>query len=88
MVSPGTICWANIGRLVYSVSEKALMEVTGGKPENLTLICPAERYPLNEEGWRRRLSKKVGGLGEIFLLITITCSTYWSADSYPASAKD
>ncbi|GFF34224.1 uncharacterized transporter mfs2 [Aspergillus udagawae] len=37
----GTIYWANIGRLVYLASEKALQGIVGeGNPENLTLDLP------------------------------------------------
>jgi tRNA(Arg) A34 adenosine deaminase TadA len=37
----GTVYWANIGRLVYLASEKALQGIVGeGNPENLTLDLP------------------------------------------------
>ena len=36
----GTQYWANIGRLVYGVSEKRLLELTGNSPENPTLNIP------------------------------------------------
>ena len=36
----GTIYWANIGRVVYGISERALREHTGTHPENPTLDLP------------------------------------------------
>ena len=36
----GTQYWANIGRTVYGVEEKALLAVTGNHPENPTLDLP------------------------------------------------
>ncbi len=36
----GTIYWANIGRVVYGLSEKRLAEMTGDNPENLTQDLP------------------------------------------------
>jgi tRNA(Arg) A34 adenosine deaminase TadA len=39
----GTLYWANIGRLVYGVSEAQLLELTGNHPENPTLNIPC-RY--------------------------------------------
>jgi len=36
----GTQYWANIGRLVYGMSERALLEHTGAHPENPTLDLP------------------------------------------------
>ena len=37
----GTIYWANIGRLVYGVTETALLALTGNHPENPTMHLPA-----------------------------------------------
>jgi tRNA(Arg) A34 adenosine deaminase TadA len=36
----GTQYWANIGRLVYGVSEARLLELTGSDPQNPTLNLP------------------------------------------------
>lgn len=36
----GTQYWANIGKLVYGMSEKKLLELTGAHPENPTLSLP------------------------------------------------
>lgn len=36
----GTLYWANIGRLVYGLSEARLREITGAHPENPTLDLP------------------------------------------------
>jgi len=36
----GTIYWANIGRIVYGVSEEALLALTGNHAENPTLSLP------------------------------------------------
>lgn len=37
----GTIYWANIGRVVYGLSEKRLLECTGNHKENPTMSVPA-----------------------------------------------
>jgi tRNA(Arg) A34 adenosine deaminase TadA len=36
----GTQYWANIGRLVYGMSERRLLELTGNHPENPTMDLP------------------------------------------------
>lgn len=36
----GTQYWAHIGRLVYGMSERRLLEITGDHPENPTLDLP------------------------------------------------
>ncbi len=36
----GTIYWAHIGRVVYGLSERALLEHTGAHPQNPTLDLP------------------------------------------------
>jgi tRNA(Arg) A34 adenosine deaminase TadA len=36
----GAIYWANIGRVVYALSESNLLEITGANPENPTLSLP------------------------------------------------
>ena len=36
----GTQYWANIGRLVYGISERSLLQLTGDHPENPTLDLP------------------------------------------------
>jgi len=39
-----TCCWANIGRVVYAVSEVRLGELTGeGCEENMTMAMPCKR---------------------------------------------
>ena len=36
----GTVYWAHIGRVVYGLSERALLEHTGAHPQNPTLDLP------------------------------------------------
>lgn len=36
----GSIYWSNIGRVVYGLSENALLELTGDHEENMTLNLP------------------------------------------------
>ena len=36
----GTQYWANIGRVVYGIEERSLLELTGNHPENPTLDLP------------------------------------------------
>ena len=36
----GAIYWTNIGRVVYALSEHALLKLTGDHPENPTLSLP------------------------------------------------
>lgn len=64
----GAIYWANIGRLVYAASEKALRQLTGdGNTENLTLDLPCREVfergqtnvevigPVTEGGWEEKV---------------------------------
>ncbi len=64
----GAIYWANIGRLVYVASEKALRQLTGdGNTENLTLDLPCREVfergqtkvevigPVTEGGWEDKV---------------------------------
>ena len=37
----GAIYWGNLGRVVYGISEKRLLELTGSHPQNPTLMCHA-----------------------------------------------
>jgi len=36
----GAIYWANIGRIVYAMTEVELLELTGGDPQNPTFSMP------------------------------------------------
>lgn len=36
----GAIYWGNVGRVVYGISEKKLLELTGADPQNPTLDLP------------------------------------------------
>lgn len=40
----GAIYWANIGRVVYGMTERRLLELTGSMSKILHLICPADRF--------------------------------------------
>ena len=40
----GAIYWANIGRVVYGMTERRLLELTGSNEQNPTLIFHAEMY--------------------------------------------
>lgn len=74
----GTIYWANIGRLVYLASEKALQGVIGeGNIENLTLDLPCRTVFANGQtevevigpvsGWEEKVvedSKRYWGKGK------------------------
>ncbi|OUT20474.1 hypothetical protein CAS74_004726 [Pichia kudriavzevii] len=39
----GSIYWSNIGRVVYGLSENALLELTGNDKENMTLDLPCRK---------------------------------------------
>lgn len=39
----GSIYWSNIGRVVYGLSEHALLELTGDHEENMTLDMPCRK---------------------------------------------
>jgi tRNA(Arg) A34 adenosine deaminase TadA len=47
----GTLYWANIGRLVYGISEARLLELTGNHAENPTLNLPCRS--LFEQGQKK-----------------------------------
>jgi len=36
----GTLYWGNVGRLVYGIAERALLDLTGDDPQNPTLDMP------------------------------------------------
>ena len=38
----GTIYWANIGQVIYGISEKELLAITGNQKENPTLSVPCK----------------------------------------------
>lgn len=42
----GAIYWGNVGKVVYGISEKRLLELTGDDEQNPTLIYHVEKYSL------------------------------------------
>jgi tRNA(Arg) A34 adenosine deaminase TadA len=69
----GTQYWANIGRLVYGMSERTLLEHTGAHPENPTLDLPCREV-------FRRGQKRVqvfGPLPEVDEEITALHRWFW-----------
>lgn len=43
----GTAYWANIGRVVYGMTEEQLLQATGNHTENPTLAVPARQVFAN-----------------------------------------
>lgn len=70
----GTIYWANIGRLVYLASEKALQAVVGdGNSENLTLDLPCRS--VFERG--QRAVEVIGPVPEWESKVVADSRRYW-----------
>ena len=57
----GTIYWANIGRVVYGMSESSLREITGDDAENPTLNLPCRAVFATSF----KLIQVVGPVGEV-----------------------
>ncbi len=65
----GALYWANVGRLVYGLTEEKLLEMTGGNPENPTFSLPCREVlnhgqkdivvvgPVNEAALEQRIVK-------------------------------
>ncbi|MDD4311928.1 MAG: nucleoside deaminase [Eubacteriales bacterium] len=70
----GAIYWANIGRIVYGVSEKRLLELTGSDEKNPTFSMGADAVV-------RAGQKKIEVIGpvkELELEITAVHEGYWN----------
>jgi tRNA(Arg) A34 adenosine deaminase TadA len=77
----GTLYWANVGRVVYGVSESTLLQFTGDHPENPTLDLPCR-----EVFTRGQKDVRVWGpLAEVEDEIGALHRTFWSA---PAPAGE
>jgi tRNA(Arg) A34 adenosine deaminase TadA len=71
----GTQYWAHIGRLVYGMSERRLLEITGAHPENPTLDLPCR-----EVFARGRKAIRVHGpLAEVEAEIAALHADFWRA---------
>jgi tRNA(Arg) A34 adenosine deaminase TadA len=76
----GTQYWANIGRVVYGLSESALLALTGRHPENPTLDLPCREV-------FARGQKDVRVIGPVAALageIEAAHRTFWSTHTVPA----
>jgi tRNA(Arg) A34 adenosine deaminase TadA len=69
----GTQYWANIGRLVYGISERRLLELTGSSEMNPTLDIPS-RYVF-EQG--QKPIKVWGAIAEVELEIAKLHEGFW-----------
>ncbi|KAM3098610.1 nucleoside deaminase [Phormidesmis sp. 146-12] len=78
----GTLYWANIGRLVYGISEARLLELTGNHTENPTLNLPCRS--LFEQG--QKPIKVWGPILEVEAEIVQVHQEFWQAASSPDSA--
>lgn len=73
----GAIYWANIGRIVYGVSEKQLLELTGSDEKNPTFSMGADAVV-------RAGQKKIEVIGpvkELEIEITAVHENYWNQRS-------
>jgi tRNA(Arg) A34 adenosine deaminase TadA len=69
----GTQYWANIGKLVYGMSERRLLQLTGAHPEN-----PTMNLPCREVFARGQKSIKVWGpVAELDEEITALHTAFW-----------
>ena len=67
----GAIYWANIGRVVYGLSEEGLYKMTGANEENPTLSLPcrevfgaaSEKWKSSGPFWKRKPPNRTKGFG-------------------------
>ena len=57
----GAIYWTNIGRVVYGMTERRLLELTGKNEQNPTLTSPAVKY----FPWGQKAIEVVGPVTEV-----------------------
>ena len=69
----GAIYWANIGRVVYGVSESKLLELTGAHAENPTLDLPCRT--VLESG--QKLIEVIGPVAEMEAAILQLHKDFW-----------
>lgn len=72
----GTLYWANIGRLVYGMSESRLLQFTGSHPDNATLDLPCrDVFAAGQK------SIRVGGpIAEVEAEIAALHVAFWKQD--------
>ncbi|MGF1530846.1 MAG: nucleoside deaminase [Puniceicoccaceae bacterium] len=70
----GTIYWANIGRVIYGVSESSLLELTGAHQENPTLDLPCRTV----FGAGQKLVEVIGPVPEMQAAILQLHKDFWS----------
>jgi tRNA(Arg) A34 adenosine deaminase TadA len=73
----GTQYWAHIGRLVYGMSERRLLEFTGSHPENPTLDVPCRA--IFSRG--QKDIRIVGPVAEVEAEIAALHTQFWSRDA-------
>ena len=73
----GTQYWAHIGRLVYGLSERRLLEITGNHPDNPTLDVPCRA--IFSRG--QKDIRVVGPLAEVEAEIAALHAEFWSRDA-------
>lgn len=70
----GSIYWGNVGRVVYSISEKRLAELTGDDEQNLTLDLPCTEVFARG----RKNIKVIGPFPELEQETVAVHEGYWS----------
>ena len=76
----GTQYWANIGRLVYGMTERRLLELTGNHGENPTMDLPCRAVL----GAGQKTLQITGPVPEVEAEIAALHQSFWLADSTPA----
>jgi tRNA(Arg) A34 adenosine deaminase TadA len=79
----GTQYWAHIGRLVYGMSEEALLQITGAHPENPTLSLPCRE--LFARG--QKAIKVHGPLAQAETEIQALHKRFWQAVGAPSAPR-
>ncbi len=69
----GTQYWANIGRTVFGIAEKALLAETGNHPENPTLDLPCRHVFAHGQ----KAIRVIGPVAEMVEPITALHRRYW-----------
>ncbi|BAL61561.1 nucleoside deaminase [Melissococcus plutonius] len=69
----GTIYWGNIGTIVFGMTERRLLELTGNNPQNPTFDLPAEAILVHGQ----KDIKVIGPFSEIEEAIANVHEGYW-----------
>ena len=77
----GTQYWANIGRLVYGLEERRLLQLTGNHAENPTMDLPCREVFAHGQ----KSTRVIGPVAEVEAEIAALHAGFWRAHGPPAA---